>query len=189
MFVKMFVKPLWMSCLTWHMHQRLAPMLFKDDDSAAVRAARPSPVAPPAARPRRWPRTPPSTPPAASPCTAWPPCWTTWPRSPPTASSPPPACPDSPRPPLSSGEPSSSSASPTVSGTRSQAASEGRSFPQASALARPKRGKFGLAPSGLFTRIGRGSRCPPPWRPCGAPATGDLAFRSLDATSSKSRCR
>jgi hypothetical protein len=31
---------------TWHMQQRLAPMLFKDDDPAAARAARPSPVAP-----------------------------------------------------------------------------------------------------------------------------------------------
>ncbi len=30
----------------WHMQQRLAPMLFKDDDPAAARAARPSPVAP-----------------------------------------------------------------------------------------------------------------------------------------------
>ena len=32
--------------ITWHMQQRLAPMLFKDDDPAAARAARPSPVAP-----------------------------------------------------------------------------------------------------------------------------------------------
>ena len=32
--------------VTWHMQQRLAPMLFKDDDPAAARAARPSPVAP-----------------------------------------------------------------------------------------------------------------------------------------------
>jgi hypothetical protein len=32
--------------VTWHMQQRLAPMLFKDDDPAAGRAARPSPVAP-----------------------------------------------------------------------------------------------------------------------------------------------
>jgi len=32
--------------LTWHMQQRLAPVLFKDDDPAAGRAARPSPVAP-----------------------------------------------------------------------------------------------------------------------------------------------
>jgi hypothetical protein len=30
----------------WHMQQRLAPMLFKDDDPAAGKAARPSPVAP-----------------------------------------------------------------------------------------------------------------------------------------------
>jgi DDE family transposase len=32
--------------VTWHMQQRLAPMLFKDDDPATARAARPSPVAP-----------------------------------------------------------------------------------------------------------------------------------------------
>ena len=32
--------------VTWHMQQKLAPMLFKDDDPAAARAARPSPVAP-----------------------------------------------------------------------------------------------------------------------------------------------
>src|SRR5215470_12765995 len=32
--------------VTWHMQQRLAPMLFTDDDPATARAARPSPVAP-----------------------------------------------------------------------------------------------------------------------------------------------
>ena len=32
--------------LTWHMHDRLAPLLFTDDDKAAAQAARPSPVAP-----------------------------------------------------------------------------------------------------------------------------------------------
>ncbi len=32
--------------VTWHMQQKLAPVLFKDDDPAAGRAARPSPVAP-----------------------------------------------------------------------------------------------------------------------------------------------
>jgi hypothetical protein len=32
--------------VTWHMQHKLAPMLFKDDDLAAARAARPSPVAP-----------------------------------------------------------------------------------------------------------------------------------------------
>src|SRR5215831_9608915 len=32
--------------VTWHMQQRHAPMLFKDDDPAAGKAARPSPVAP-----------------------------------------------------------------------------------------------------------------------------------------------
>jgi hypothetical protein len=31
--------------VTWHMQHKLAPMLFKDDDPAAARAARPSPVA------------------------------------------------------------------------------------------------------------------------------------------------
>ena len=32
--------------VTWHLQQRLAPMLFNDHDPAAARAARPSPVAP-----------------------------------------------------------------------------------------------------------------------------------------------
>ena len=32
--------------VTWHMQQRLAPMLFKDDNPAVGKAARPSPVAP-----------------------------------------------------------------------------------------------------------------------------------------------
>jgi len=32
--------------VTWHMQQRLAPILFQDDDPAAGRALRPSPVAP-----------------------------------------------------------------------------------------------------------------------------------------------
>jgi len=32
--------------VTWHLQQQLAPILFQDDDPAAARAARPSPVAP-----------------------------------------------------------------------------------------------------------------------------------------------
>ena len=32
--------------VTWHMQQRLAPVLFKDDDPATAKTARPSPVAP-----------------------------------------------------------------------------------------------------------------------------------------------
>jgi Transposase DDE domain len=38
--------------LSWHLHARLAPLLFTDDDKPAARAARPSPVAP-AARSQR----------------------------------------------------------------------------------------------------------------------------------------
>ena len=38
--------------LTWHMHDRLAPILFTDDDKAAAQATRPSPVAPAARSPR-----------------------------------------------------------------------------------------------------------------------------------------
>jgi hypothetical protein len=38
--------------ITWHMHDRLAPLLFTDDDKAAAEAARPSPVAPAARSPR-----------------------------------------------------------------------------------------------------------------------------------------
>ncbi len=37
--------------ITWHMHDRLAPMLFTDHDKAAAQAARPSPVAPAARSP------------------------------------------------------------------------------------------------------------------------------------------
>jgi hypothetical protein len=38
--------------ITWHMHARLAPLLFTDDDKAAAEATRPSPVAPAARSPR-----------------------------------------------------------------------------------------------------------------------------------------
>jgi hypothetical protein len=38
--------------VTWHMHARLAPLLFTDDDKPAARAARLSPVAPAARSPR-----------------------------------------------------------------------------------------------------------------------------------------
>ena len=38
--------------LTWHMHDRLAPLLFTDNDKPAAQAARTSPVAPAARSPR-----------------------------------------------------------------------------------------------------------------------------------------
>ena len=38
--------------ITWHMHDRLAPLLFTDDDKTTAQAARPSPVAPAARSPR-----------------------------------------------------------------------------------------------------------------------------------------
>ena len=38
--------------ITWHMHDRLAPLLFTDDDKATAQAARHSPVAPAARSPR-----------------------------------------------------------------------------------------------------------------------------------------
>jgi hypothetical protein len=38
--------------ITWHMHARLAPILFTDDDKPAAQAARPSPVAPAARSPQ-----------------------------------------------------------------------------------------------------------------------------------------
>ena len=38
--------------LSWHLHARLAPLLFTDDDKQAASAARPSPVAPAARSPR-----------------------------------------------------------------------------------------------------------------------------------------
>jgi hypothetical protein len=126
--------------VTWHMQQKLALMLFKDDDPAAGRAARPSPVAPPAAPRRRWPRPPPK-PPTAGRCTASQPCWRTWPPSPPTTSSPPTACPPSPPSPP---RPRSSAAFRTASATRSQTASDQPTFPQADALPRLAWGNFGL---------------------------------------------
>jgi len=38
--------------LTWHLHARLAPLLFTDDDKPTAQAARPSPVAPAARSPQ-----------------------------------------------------------------------------------------------------------------------------------------
>jgi Transposase DDE domain len=38
--------------ITWHMHDRLAPLLFTDDDKATAQATRPSPVAPAARSPQ-----------------------------------------------------------------------------------------------------------------------------------------
>ena len=38
--------------ITWHMQDRLAPLLFTDDDKATAQATRPSPVAPAARSPR-----------------------------------------------------------------------------------------------------------------------------------------
>jgi hypothetical protein len=38
--------------ITWHMHARLAPVLFTDDDKATAQATRPSPVAPAVRSPR-----------------------------------------------------------------------------------------------------------------------------------------
>jgi hypothetical protein len=43
--------------ITWHMHQRLAPLLFTDDDKPAAQAARPSPVAPAARSPKALAKT------------------------------------------------------------------------------------------------------------------------------------
>ena len=56
--------------LTWHMHDRLAPVLFTDDDKPAAHAARTSPVAPAAAPRGPWPRPRPNTPATACRCTA-----------------------------------------------------------------------------------------------------------------------
>jgi hypothetical protein len=60
--------------VTWHMQQRLAPMLFKDDDPAAGKPPGPARSPPPAAPRQRWPRPPRKPPPAAGPRTASPPC-------------------------------------------------------------------------------------------------------------------
>ncbi len=74
---------LWMLSyyLSWHLQDRLAPLLFTDDDKQAALAARPGPVAPATRSPRAWPRQPPSRPPATSRFTASPPCSPTSARS------------------------------------------------------------------------------------------------------------
>ncbi len=67
--------------LTWHLHDRLAPLLFTDDDKPAGQAARPSPVAPAARSPRALAKAATKQAPATFRCTASPPCSPTWPRS------------------------------------------------------------------------------------------------------------
>ncbi len=102
--------------ITWHMHARLAPLLFTDDDKPAAQAPGPARSLPLPAPRGPWPRPLPSTPAAACPCTASPACWPTWPPSASTRSSPPtPPClpsASSPPPPRCSARPSTCSASP-----------------------------------------------------------------------------
>jgi hypothetical protein len=134
--------------VTWHMQQRLAPMLFKDDDTAAARAARPSPVAPagrsPSARAKDGTKHTAGGQPVHSLATLLADLATIAAnRVQPAQGLPGFTLITTPCP--SSVAPSSSSASLTASGTHSQAAPHHRSFPQASALLGPKWGKFGLA--------------------------------------------
>jgi hypothetical protein len=60
--------------VTWHMQHKLAPVLFQDDDLAAAKAARPSPVAPAQRSPAALAKLPRKPPPAAGRCTASRPC-------------------------------------------------------------------------------------------------------------------
>ena len=53
--------------ITWHMHDRLAPLLFTDDDKATAQAARPAPSRRPPAPRAPWPRPRPSAPQADLP--------------------------------------------------------------------------------------------------------------------------
>ena len=56
--------------ITWHLHARLAPLLFTDDDKAAAEAARPSPVAPAARSPQAAAKAAAKRTPPAFQCTA-----------------------------------------------------------------------------------------------------------------------
>ena len=60
--------------ISWHMQDRLAPLLFTDDGKPAAQAARTSPAAPAARSPAPGPRPPPSRPRPPCPSTASPPC-------------------------------------------------------------------------------------------------------------------
>jgi hypothetical protein len=82
--------------VTWHMQQRLAPCCSKTTTPPPAKPPGPAPSPQPAARRPPWPRPPRRSPRMAGRCTASRPCWTTWPPSPPAASSPPAACPPSP---------------------------------------------------------------------------------------------
>ncbi len=53
--------------ITWHMQDRLAPLLFTDDDKPAAQAARPSPVAPAARSPKALAKAATKQTPAAQP--------------------------------------------------------------------------------------------------------------------------
>ena len=60
--------------ITWHLQQRLAPVLFKDDDPAAGKATPPSPVAPAQRSPSALAKAATKTTPEGGPCTVSPPC-------------------------------------------------------------------------------------------------------------------
>src|SRR5262249_39824919 len=163
---------------TWHMQQRAAPMLFKDDDPAAGKATRPSPVAPAQRSPSALAKATTKATPGGGPVHSFatllddlatiaasrtPPAGGL-PAFPPTPPAALPPSPSPPPPPPPSARPSGCSASRTASGTRSQAASDHRAFPQADALPRSTRGNFGL-------RSGSGSllqtTLPGPWSASG----------------------
>ena len=129
--------------ITWHMHDRLAPLLFTDDDKPAAQAAGAAPSLPLPAPRGPWPRPLPSAPQATCRCTASRPCWPTWPPSASTRSSPPTRpCPpsgSSPHPPRSSATPSTCSASATASAPRSQQPAQHHPEPDERAHLRPAR--------------------------------------------------
>ena len=132
--------------VTWHMQHKLAPMLFKDDDPAPARAARPSPVAParrsPSALAKDATKATGGGQPVHSLATLLDDLATiTANRIQPTSGLP--TFTLITTPPPSSAKPSNCSASHTASGTRSQAAPDHRSFPQAATPPVPSGGSSG----------------------------------------------
>ena len=109
--------------ITWHMHARLAPLLFTDDDKAAAETARPSPVAPAGRSPRALAKAATKRTEGNLPVHSLTSLLAAWPPSASTRSSPPtrpcPASGSSPPPPPCSARPSTCSASATASGPRS----------------------------------------------------------------------
>jgi hypothetical protein len=126
---------------------------------STARAVRPSPVAPAGRSPSALAKYATKATADGRPCTASPPYWTTWPPSPPTASSPPAACLDSPS------SPRPHRPAPRLRAARRLPPPRARVVRQHQIAARfrrqapysvPSGGKFGLGIG--WTRVQRGTR-------------------------------